>query len=74
MEKTWKRFVPEKPFEFSFLDESLDRLYREEMRVGQLVGPFALLAILVACMGLFGWLHLPRNSARRRSVCERAHR
>ena len=54
VEKTWKRFVPEKPFEFSFLDESLDRLYREEVRVGQLVGTFALLAILVACMGLFG--------------------
>ena len=54
MEKIWKRFLPEKPFEFSFLDESLDQLYREEMRVGQLVGTFALLAILVACMGLFG--------------------
>jgi putative ABC transport system permease protein len=54
MEKTWKQFVPEKPFGFSFVDDSLNQLYREEMRVGQLVGTFALLAILVACLGLFG--------------------
>ena len=54
MEKTWKQFVPEKPFEFSFLDDSLNQLYQDEMRVGQLVGTFALLAILVACLGLFG--------------------
>jgi putative ABC transport system permease protein len=54
MEKTWQQFVPKKPFTFSFLDESLDQLYRDEVRVGQLVGIFALLAILVACLGLFG--------------------
>ena len=71
MEKTWKRFVPEKPFEFSFLDESLDRLYREEMRVGQLVGTFALLAILVACMGLFGLAAFHPGNRSRRTQCHR---
>jgi len=54
MERTWKQFVPEIPFSFSFVAENLNQLYREEMRVGQLVGTFALLAILVACLGLFG--------------------
>ena len=54
MEKTWKQFVPEKPFEFTFVDENLNQLYREEMRAGQLVETFAGLAILVACLGLFG--------------------
>ncbi len=54
MEKTWKQFVPDKPFQFSFIDDSLNQLYREEMRVGQLIGTFALLAILVTCLGLFG--------------------
>ena len=46
--------MPEKPFSFLFVDENLDRLYRNEARVGQLMGTFAWLAILVACLGLFG--------------------
>ena len=54
MEKTWKQFVPNNSFQFSFLDESLNQLYSEEVRIGQLVGTFALLAIVVACLGLFG--------------------
>jgi len=54
IEKTWKQFVPERPLEFSFLDESLNQLYRDEIRVSQLVGTFTLLAIVVACLGLFG--------------------
>ncbi|MDP6698514.1 MAG: hypothetical protein QGH25_02620 [Candidatus Latescibacteria bacterium] len=54
MEKTWKQFVPEKPFEFMFIDENINQMYGKEQKVGQLVGMFALLAIVVACLGLFG--------------------
>jgi putative ABC transport system permease protein len=54
LEKTWKEFLPDRPFEFQFVDESLNQLYAEDQKAGQLVGTFAGLAILVACLGLFG--------------------
>ncbi len=54
LEALWGRLAPHRPFEYSFLDESLDRQYRAEEQFGQVVGLFALLAIFVACLGLFG--------------------
>mgnify|MGYP006276219781 FL=1 len=60
---TWKEVNPDAPFELSFLDESLDRLYRTEARMGRVIGVFAGLALFVACLGLFG---LATYSARRR--------
>ena len=49
-----KELVPEYPFEIGFLDEDIDRLYKTEQRIGQLVRYGALLAVFVACLGLFG--------------------
>ena len=54
LEDSWKNFMPGFPLEFVFVDESLNQMYREDHKIGQLVGTFALLAILVACLGLFG--------------------
>ncbi len=54
LEETWNQFLPDRPFHFDFVDESLNQLYREDQKVGQLVGTFAGLAILIACLGLFG--------------------
>jgi putative ABC transport system permease protein len=45
---------PAHPFEYSFLDEDLDRLYVSEQRLMRLIGIFAAICILVACLGLFG--------------------
>ena len=50
----WVQFVPEHPFEYTFLDEQFAELYRTEQRLGQLFGVFSLLAVLIACLGLFG--------------------
>ncbi|MBC3789077.1 ABC transporter permease [Spirosoma utsteinense] len=50
----WNRFFPGNPFEYSFLDERFDNQYRADQRFGQVFGFFTLLAILVACLGLFG--------------------
>ena len=50
----WNAFVPGKPFEYFFLDDDFDRLYKAEKKVGQLFSAFAVLAVLVACLGLFG--------------------
>ena len=54
LETQWKVFVSDRPFEFAFVDDRLDMLYRDEMRFGQVSGLFALMAIFVACLGLSG--------------------
>ena len=49
-----KAVSPGLPFEYEFLDESFDSMYRQERRVGKVAITFALLAIIIACLGLFG--------------------
>ncbi|MCH8960782.1 MAG: ABC transporter permease [Bacteroidetes bacterium] len=53
-EAQWKTFAPEQPFTYSFLDRDVDALYQADQRTGSLFGTFALLAIMIACLGLFG--------------------
>ncbi|WP_338875156.1 ABC transporter permease [Spirosoma sp. SC4-14] len=50
----WNHFFPGNPFEYSFLDERFNEQYRADQRFGQVFGLFTGLAILVACLGLFG--------------------
>jgi len=50
----WRAFVPGQPFEYFFLDDDFDRLYTAEKKIGRLFTSFSVLAILVACLGLFG--------------------
>jgi putative ABC transport system permease protein len=45
---------PRHSFEYRFLDDSLDALYKSETRLTQLIGIFAGISVLIACMGLFG--------------------
>lgn len=52
------------PFEYSFLDDDFNQLYRAELRTGTLFTYFAFFAILIACMGLFG---LIRYAAKQRT-------
>jgi putative ABC transport system permease protein len=54
LEKRWRKTAPGLPFEYAFLDASFDALYRSEQRTGQLFTAFAAVAILIACLGLFG--------------------
>jgi len=54
IEKTWKRVIPTFPFEYRFMDERFDMMYRTEQRIGTLLKYFAILAVFVACLGLFG--------------------
>jgi putative ABC transport system permease protein len=54
IETTWKKTAPGKPFEYSFLSDEFDALYRTEQRIGQLFTVFAIVAVLIACLGLFG--------------------
>ncbi|MGH7495968.1 MAG: ABC transporter permease [bacterium] len=54
IEKLWAQFEPERPMEFSFLDNQLDQAYRFESQLGKIVSYFTALAIFIACLGLFG--------------------
>ena len=51
---TWEQFVPERPFEYTYLEDDLNALYASEEQLSQVVIFFAILAILIACLGLFG--------------------
>ena len=51
---TWAQFYPDWPFEFHFADQGFDAQYRGEESLGQIFTTFALLAIGIACLGLFG--------------------
>jgi putative ABC transport system permease protein len=51
---TWKSIAPNEPFTYTFLNEEFDNMYRAEQRSGKIFISFAVLAILIACLGLFG--------------------
>jgi len=54
VETVWKEFAPDDEFRYGFLDEAADALYRSEERIGAILRSFSILAVLVACLGLFG--------------------
>jgi len=54
IESSWRNFLPETPFQYTFLDENFKRLYDAEQRQKTLLIVFASLAIVIACLGLFG--------------------
>lgn len=54
IKKEWERIVPEVPFEYSFLNEDLANQYKTETRLGNIVGLFAIIALFISCLGLFG--------------------
>ncbi len=53
IENQWLRMFPDFPFAYTFLDENIERLYRAEVRIGYVFGVFALVAVFLACLGLF---------------------
>ena len=63
LKKTWDRLSPSEEFEYTFLDESLAAQYQSEIRSRSIINTASILAILIACMGLFGLATL--NVARR---------
>ena len=54
VESTWKRLSPGKPFEYRFMSDSFREIYKSEQRIGSILGVFTVLAIVIACLGLFG--------------------
>lgn len=54
LQATWKEYVPSRPFDYHFLDEDYNNLYTSEQRTATIFTLFASLAIILACLGLFG--------------------
>jgi putative ABC transport system permease protein len=49
----WKKFSPDQPIRYTFLDDQFARMYADVVRTGNIFTSFALLAIMIACLGLF---------------------
>ncbi|MEP2026219.1 MAG: ABC transporter permease [Reichenbachiella sp.] len=54
VESSWKQFIPSRPFEYFFLEDRLNESYKAETKLSMITTVFSGLAILVACLGLFG--------------------
>ncbi len=54
IEKVWTKLNPSVPFVYSFLDQDFQRNYEKEQRTSQIVVYFTIIAIFIACLGLFG--------------------
>jgi putative ABC transport system permease protein len=54
LKTVFERNTTSQPFDFYFLDDAFNRLYSKEQRTGRIFGAFSLLAVVIACMGLFG--------------------
>ena len=54
LEGKWQEWFPQNPFKYFFLDEYYNRQYQKDLRLSRLIGIFSILAIFIACIGLFG--------------------
>jgi putative ABC transport system permease protein len=53
VENAWKKFSPNQPIRYTFLDESFEHMYDDVQSMGRIFGSAAVLAVIVACLGLF---------------------
>jgi len=53
-ERIWKQYNADYPFDYTFLDSRFNNLYKSDIHVGQLFNCFAIVTILISCLGLFG--------------------
>ena len=54
IEEKWKEFAPDSPFEYSFFNDALEALYDDEKRFGKIISLSTLIAVFIACIGMFG--------------------
>ena len=54
LEQSWKTMAPNQPFSYRFMDSAFDQMYESERKIGLIASAFAILAIFISCLGLFG--------------------
>lgn len=65
IKKLWKKLVRIYPFEYYFLDNAYDNMYKSEIRYGTMFKYFTLLAIFISCLGLFGLVSFTAEQSRK---------
>ena len=58
LKNTWQKYLADYPYQYTFLDERFSKLYESEQKQETIFTVFAFIAIFIACLGLFGFLHL----------------
>jgi hypothetical protein len=53
-ENVWNKILPEYPFDYFFIDQDYDNLFRSQLRLTRLLKYFTILAVIIACLGLYG--------------------
>jgi len=54
IQSVWQKNLPGVPFEYQFLDDHFEEIYRADSQISTIVGSLAILAIIISCLGLFG--------------------
>ena len=54
VEKKWKEIIPEYPLDYTFIDQDFDNLFKAQLRLTTLLKYFTILALIIACLGLYG--------------------
>jgi putative ABC transport system permease protein len=54
IQQVWKKYLPEDPLEYNFLDDSFNQLYKGDQQISSLIFVFALIALMISSLGLFG--------------------
>ncbi len=54
LQAIWKKFVPDSPLEYRFLDDTFNELYKQDQKASALILVFAVIAVIISCLGLFG--------------------
>jgi len=54
LQNTWKKILPVNPVEYNFLDDTFNQLYKDDQRASTLILVFAIIAVAISCLGLFG--------------------
>lgn len=54
LKNAWQKYLPDLPYQYTFLDENFSKLYAAEQRQGTIFTAFAFIAIIIACLGLLG--------------------
>ena len=54
IEQTWKSLIHDTPFEYSFLDQTIQKQYDEDRRVSRIISSFGIIAMIICILGLYG--------------------
>ncbi len=51
---TWKKFIPDAPFDYEFMNDAFDNLYKDDLKISKLALWFCCISVIISALGLFG--------------------